>query len=187
MINEEINRAAESLRSGGVILYPTDTIWGLGADATNASAVQRILDIKQRDDNSGLIVLVERDSRLNRHVEEIPEMAWDLIDMTEEPLTIIYPKGKELAAKVCAPDGSVGIRMVRDEFCKRLISKLNKPLISTSANLRGQRAPVSFKDIDPAVLEGVDYTVNLRQSEPLSHRPSSIIKLDLDGTIKIVR
>ena len=187
MHQEEINNAVESLRSGGVILYPTDTIWGLGADATNPGAVQRVLDIKERDDNMGLIVLVERDSRLNRYVDEVPEMAWDLIDLAEEPLTIIYPQGRELAAKVCAPDGSVAIRMVRDEFCERLISKLNRPLISTSANLSGQRPPISFEDIAPEVLEGVDYTVNLRQSEPLSNRPSSIIKLDLDGTIKIVR
>lgn len=183
----ELNNAVACLREGGTILYPTDTIWGLGADATNAEAVEKILAIKNRDDQMGLIVLVERDSRLNRYVDEVPAMAWDLIDVTEEPLTIIYPAGRELAAKVCAPDGSVAIRMVKDEFCAALISKLNRPIVSTSANVSGQPAPLSFRQVDHAILEGVDYTVNLRQSETLSHRPSSIIKLDLDGGIKIVR
>lgn len=183
----QLNNAVSCLREGGIILYPTDTIWGLGADATNPDAVDKILSLKKRGNQPGLIVLVERDSRLNRYVEEIPAMAWDLIDVTEEPLTIIYPAGRELAAKVCAPDGSVAIRMVKDEFCEALISKLNRPIVSTSANISGQAAPLSFRQIESDILEGVDYTVNLRQSETLSHRPSSIIKLDLDGGIKIIR
>lgn len=183
----QLKAALTVLKSGGIIVYPTDTVWGIGADATNPKAVERILQLKNRSEQVGLIVLVERDSRLNRHVVEVPSMAWDLIDVTDEPLTIIYPEGRELADKVCAPDGSVAIRMVKDEFCIKLIQKLNKPLISTSANVSGQPAPSSISQIDSAILDGVDYTVNLRQSQTQSHRPSNIIKLDLDGSIKIIR
>lgn len=186
-INTELEQAVQALREGQVILYPTDTVWGLGCDATNDEAVERLLNIKGRSDDKGLIVLVERDARLNRHVEEIPSIAWDLIDVTDEPLTIIYPKGVGLAKNVCAPDGSIAIRMTRDEFCSKLISKLNRPLVSTSANLSGNPTPKTFRQVDQHILEGVDYTVNLRQSETLSHRPSSIIKIDLNGEIKLVR
>lgn len=183
----QIENALRALQAGEVILYPTDTVWGLGCDATNDAAVDRLLAIKNRKDDKGLIVLVEKDARLNRHVEEVPAMAWDLIDLESEPLTIIYPQGKGLAKKICAPDGSVAIRVVKDDFCKKLISKLNRPLVSTSANYSEQPTPVSFRQIDRHILDAVDYTVNLRQSETLSHRPSSIIKLHLDGAIKIVR
>lgn len=183
----QIENALKALQEGGVILYPTDTVWGLGCDATNDAAVERLLAIKERQNDQGLIVLVERDSRLNRHVEEVPAVAWDLIDVTQEPLTIIYPNGKGFAKGVCADDGSIAIRIVRDDFCKNLISKLNRPLVSTSANFRGQPTPLSFREIDQHILDAVDYTVNLRLSETLSHQPSSILKLHLDGEIKIIR
>lgn len=183
----ELKAAVSVLKAGGIIVYPTDTIWGIGADATNPEAVEKILQLKNRGEQMGLIVLVDRDSRLNRHVVEVPEMAWDLIDVSDEPLTIVYPQGKGLADKVCAPDGSVAIRMVKDDFCIQLIRQLNQPIISTSANLSGQPAPKSFNQIDSAILDGVDYTVNLRQTQNQSHQPSNILKLDLDGTIKIIR
>ncbi len=183
----QIENALQALQAGGVILYPTDTVWGLGCDATNDEAVEKLLAIKDRKDDQGLIVLVERDSRLIRHVEEVPAVAWDLIDVSQDPLTIIYPKGKGFAKGVCAEDGSIAIRLVHDDFCKNLISKLNQPMISTSANFRGQPTPLSFRQIDQHILDAVDYTVNLRQSETLSHRPSSILKLHLDGEIKLIR
>lgn len=183
----EIENALRCLQDGGVILYPTDTIWGVGCDATNESAVARLLEIKSRPGEKGFIVMVESDARLNRHVEEIPAVAWDLIDVEEKPLTIIYPKGVGLAKDVCAPDGTVAIRMVRDEFCEKLIRRLNRPMVSTSANIHGMETPKSFRDIDPAILDAVDYTVNLRQSETIGHRPSSIIQLHHDGEIKIIR
>jgi len=183
----EIENAAQHLRDGGVILYPTDTIWGLGCDATNAAAVEKLLQIKGRPAEMGLIVLVESDARINRHVKDVPEIAWDLIDLEEKPLTIIYPQGVGLAPNVCAPNGSVAIRLTRDEFCRQLIAKLNRPLVSTSANVSGQPAPAHFGTIDSGILAAVDYTVNLRQSESLSNRPSSIIQLNLDGEIKIIR
>src|SRR5690554_3015435 len=137
-IHTEVKQAVQALRDGKVILYPTDTVWGLGCDATNETAVNRLLDIKGRDEEKGLIVLVDRDARLNRYVQEVPSMAWDLIDVADKPLTIIYPKGVGLAQNVCAPDGSVAIRLTRDEFCRHLIEKLNRPLVSTSANLSSE-------------------------------------------------
>lgn len=186
-MKNEIENAVSHLREGGVILYPTDTIWGLGCDATNEKAVNRLLEIKGRPAEMGLIVLVDNDARINRYVKEIPEVAWDLIDLEEKPLTIIYPEGVGLAPHVCAPDGSVAIRRVRDEFCQKLIGRLNRPLVSTSANITGKPSPSDFGTIDPEVLAAVDYTVNLRQSETIRNQPSSIIKLNLDGEIKIIR
>lgn len=186
-MKQEIETAAQHLREGGVILYPTDTIWGLGCDATNPKAVARLLEIKGRPAEMGLIVLADNDARINRHVKEVPEIAWDLMDVEEKPLTIIYPQGVGLAPNVCAPDGTVAIRLVHDEFCRKLITKLNRPLVSTSANISGKPSPTDFNTIDTDVLTAVDYTVNLRQSETIRIPPSSIIKLNLDGEIKIIR
>jgi len=186
-MKEEVEKAVAVLKAGGVILYPTDTIWGLGCDATNAAAVEKIFAIKNRSQKLSLIALVEDDARLNRHVQEVPAMAWDLIDLTTDPLTIIYPKGVGFAPKVCAEDGSVAIRMVRDEFCQLLVKRLNRPITSTSANLSGSLAPARFSDIDPVILANVDYTVNLRQSENTASQPSKIIKIDLNGEIKLIR
>jgi L-threonylcarbamoyladenylate synthase len=186
-MKEEVEKAVAILKAGGVILYPTDTIWGLGCDATNAAAVEKIFAIKNRSQQLSLIALVEEDARLNRHVQDVPAMAWDLIDLATEPLTIIYPKGVGFAPKVCAADGSVAIRMVRDEFCRQLIKRLNRPLTSTSANLSGSPAPATFSDIDPAILASVDYTVNLRQSESTTSQPSKIIKIGQNGEIKLIR
>jgi L-threonylcarbamoyladenylate synthase len=187
MIKEEVEKAAAILKSGGVILYPTDTIWGLGCDATNAAAVEKIFAIKNRSNKMSLIALVEDDARLNRHVQEVPAIAWDLIDFATEPLTIIYPKGVGFAPFVCAEDGSVAIRKTNDDFCKQLIRKLNRPLVSTSANISGKPAPDSFMNIDPAILASVDYTVNLRQSEQQLSAPSKIIQIGLNGEIKLIR
>lgn len=186
-MKEEVEKAVEILKKGGVILYPTDTIWGIGCDATNASAVEKIFTIKNRNHVLSLIVLVENDARINRHVEEVPSLAWDLLDLATDPLTIIYPKGIGFAPKVCAPDGSVAIRKVNDEFCRQLIHKLNRPITSTSANISGKATPKSFSDIEDDILASVDYTVNLRQLERPKSQPSKIIKINLNGEIKLIR
>jgi L-threonylcarbamoyladenylate synthase len=186
-MKEEVEKAVEILKKGGVILYPTDTIWGIGCDATNESAVQKIFNIKNRNQALSLIVLVENDARINRHVKEVPSLAWDLLDLATDPLTIIYPKGVGFAPKVCAPDGSVAIRKTNDEFCRQLIHKLNRPITSTSANISGKQAPKSFSDIEDVILASVDYTVNLRQLERQTSQPSKIIKINLNGEIKLIR
>ena len=184
---EEIKKANAVLREGGTILYPTDTIWGIGCDATNAKAVEKIFELKKRNENKSLIVLVDDDSRLQRYVKEVPSNAWDLIEYSDRPLTIIYPKGVSLPTTVIAADGSVAIRIVKDEFCKQLIRKLNKPLISTSANFSNEPTPLNFNEIDAAVLEAVDYVVNLRQNEKNNSQPSVILRLELNGKIKFIR
>ena len=185
--DEELKKANAVLREGGTILYPTDTIWGIGCDATNANAVEKIFEIKKRSENKSLIVLVEDESRLQRYVKEVPSNAWDLIEFSDRPLTIIYPKGTSLPPTVVAADGSVAVRIVKDDFCKQLIRKLNKPLISTSANISNEPTPLSFDEISPAVLEGVDYVVNLRQNEKNHSQPSVILRLEMDGKIKFIR
>ncbi len=186
-MKEEIEKAVECIRSGGVLLYPTDTIWGLGCDATNDEAVQKILELKNRGNKMGLILLVERDARINRHVDEVPAIAWDLMDVAERPLTIVYPGGKGVSGKVMGDDGSVAMRMVKDVFCEKLIQRANVPIVSTSANLSGQPAPKSFSDIDPVILGGVDYAVNLRRTETMLPQPSDIIKVALNGEVQVIR
>lgn len=184
---EELKKANAVLREGGTILYPTDTIWGIGCDATNTNAIEKIVTLKNRDANKSLIVLVDDEARLQRYVKEVPSNAWDLIEFSDRPLTIIYPKGVNLPPTVTAADGSVAIRIVKNDFCKQLIRKLNKPLISTSANISNEPAPASFNDISETVLHGVDYVVNLHQKEKNHSLPSVILRLELDGKIKFIR
>lgn len=184
---EDIIAALDSLRNGGIILYPTDTIWGLGCDATRQEAVDKIYGIKSREANKSLLVLVNNEQMLERYVRDIPEIAFELISVSEEPLTIIYPKGRNLAQGVCAGDGSVGIRICRDHFCTRLITLLKKPIVSTSANLSGTPSPGSFHEVDKGLLSSADYVVKHRQDEIQRHSASPVIKLNPDGTIKIIR
>lgn len=186
-MKEDIQKALDTLKNGGVILYPTDTIWGLGCDATNPEAVQKIYDIKKRAEAKSLISLISTDAQLNRFVRDIPEVAWDLIDCATEPTTIIYPKAVKIADNATAEDGSVAIRMTQDEFCKQLIHKFNKPIISTSANISSQPSPNIFSDITEEVINAVDYVVNWRQEDDKNPKPSSIIKLGVNGEIKIIR
>ena len=184
---DEINRTVDTLKSGGVILYPTDTVWGIGCDATNKEAVEKIYKIKQRTESKSLIVLVDSEQRLNRYVREVSALAWDLIEFSERPLTIIYSDPIGLASNVIAEDGSVGMRITKDEFCKQLIFKFGKPIISTSANVSGQTTPRNFNEISKHILSEVDYIVNLRQNETSHSQSSTIIKLGLTGEIKIIR
>lgn len=183
----DIQKALEVLREGGVILYPTDTVWGLGCDATNAEAVSRIFKIKKRTESKSLIVLVADDQQLLRYVPEIHEVAWELIENTDRSLTIIYDKVTNLASAVLADDGSAGIRIVKDEFCQNLIKKFGKPIVSTSANISGEPTPTTFSEIKKEILAQVNYVVNWRQTENKKSQASVIIKLALNGEFKIIR
>lgn len=186
-MNEELKKALDILRKGGLILYPTDTIWGIGCDATDPEAVSRIYALKQREDSKSMIMLVGSESQLERYVDDIPEIAFDLIDAATEPLTIVYSHPSGIADNLKAADGSAAIRLTRDQFCSKLCMMLGRPLVSTSANISGQPAPGSFSEIDPAIIEGVDYAVDLRRGEQTGNRPSAIIKLGDGGVISVIR
>ncbi|MGB3949046.1 MAG: L-threonylcarbamoyladenylate synthase [Bacteroidia bacterium] len=186
-MEEEIKNALEVLKKGGTILYPTDTVWGIGCDARNKEAVAKVFKIKQRAEYKSMVVLVSDIQMLNRYVKEVPAVAWELLESAEEPLTIIYPDGRMLAEKLIAADGSIGIRLVKDEFCKNLIHKFGKPIVSTSANISGEDTPTTFSGIKLDVLNQVDYIVNHRQKDQNNPKPSSIIKVAMNGEIKIIR
>lgn len=183
---EEVKKSAGILRKGGTILYPTDTIWGLGCDATNEQAVQRIFDIKERPSSKSMIILVAEPHQLSFYAD-VPPVALELVEYTELALTIIYPKAKGISKQLIAEDGSIAIRVVKDEFCRMLINTLHKPLVSTSANLSGEPSPANFDEISEAIKSSVDYVVNYRQHEVKKSAPSRIIKLEMDGTFQIIR
>jgi L-threonylcarbamoyladenylate synthase len=187
IFDEDIKEAIEVLRKGGIIIYPTDTIWGIGCDATNQAAVERIFKIKSRSETKSLLILVDGDGMLGRYADEIPEIAWELTSVSDTPLTIIYPKGRNLAPGVCAEDGSIGIRICRDPFCNELIGRFRKPIVSTSANFSGKPSPGSFDDIESRLLEDADYVVRYRQDDRQKLTSSPVIKLEKDGTFRIIR
>ena len=187
---EDIKQAIEVMRRGGVILYPTDTVWGIGCDATNAEAVKRVYDIKQRDDSKALICLVDSDSRLQRYVRNVPEVAWQLIDSLKEgdrPTTLILDGAINLAENLIADDDSIGIRITQEPFSKELCFRFQKAIVSTSANISGEPAAQNYRDIDPRILEAVDYVCWSRRQEHKPHMPSSIIRLREDGQVEIIR
>ena len=175
------------MREGGVILYPTDTIWGIGCDATNEDAVRRVYEIKQRQDSKAMLVLVDSSVKVDFYVQDVPEVAWDLIDLADKPLTIIYSGARNLAANLLAEDGSVGIRVTNEDFSKRLCQQFRKAVVSTSANISGQPSPRNFSEISEEVKSAVDYIVGYRQEEMSNPKPASIIKWDKGGVIKIIR
>lgn len=175
------------MNEGGIILYPTDTIWGIGCDATNEDAVRRVYEIKQRQDSKAMLVLVDSSVKVDFYVRDVPEVAWDLIDLADKPLTIIYSGARNLAANLLAEDGSVGIRVTNEDFSKRLCQQFRKAIVSTSANISGQPSPKNFSEISEEVKSAVDYIVGYRQEEISNPKPSSIIKLDKGGVIKIIR
>ncbi len=189
MMTEDIRQACRILRQGGVILYPTDTVWGLGCDATCSDAVQRIFRIKQRADGKALITLLDSADRLFRYVDDVPDIALELIEVTDRPLTIIYERGltPPLAPELLAPDGSIGIRITDEAFSRQLCRAFGRPIVSTSANISGQPTPAIFREIAPEIINAVDYTVGFRRDDIAPHSASSIIKLDNNGTIKIIR
>ena len=184
---EDLRNSLKALKEGKVILYPTDTVWGIGCDASNAEAVARIFTIKERSDSKSLIVLVDSESMLERYVKEVPQAASQIISVSDKPLTIIYPAGKNLAAGVAADDGSVGIRITSDPFCMELIGRFRRPIVSTSANKSGVPAPASFGDIDKAIAESVDYVVWHKRDDRQKHSASPVIKVEQNGQIKIIR
>ena len=184
---QDIKNAIEAMRKGGVILYPTDTVWGIGCDATNAEAVKRVYEIKQRDDSKALICLVDSDSRLQRYVRNVPDVAWQLIDCVEKPTTLILDGAVNLAPNLIAEDGSIGIRITKEAFSHELCFRFQKAIVSTSANISGEPAAQNYRDIDPRILEQVDYVCWTRRQEHQPHQPSSIIKLSADGQVVIIR
>lgn len=186
-MNEEIKKACQVMREGGVILYPTDTIWGIGCDATNEEAVRRVYEIKRRADSKAMLVLVESAVKVDFYVQDVPEVAWDLIELADKPLTIIYSGARNLAPNLLAEDGSVGIRVTSEEFSKRLCQQFRKAIVSTSANVSGQPSPQNFSEISEDIKAAVDYIVDYRREETTQAKPSSIIKLDKGGVIKIIR
>lgn len=186
-MNDDIKKAIEILMKGGIILYPTDTVWGIGCDATNAEAVKRIYEIKQRDDSKSMLVLMDNPVKLQTYIQDVPEIAWDLIELTDKPLTIIYENARNLAENLIAEDGSVGIRITDEEFSKELCKRFRKPIVSTSANISGSPSPANFKEISQEIKNKMDYIVNYRQKDLSKANPSSIIKLSKDGTINIIR
>ena len=185
-MKQEIENALLILKKGGIILYPTDTVWGIGCDATNPDAVDKVFKLKQRSDEKSLICLVNDFRMLNEYVENIPEVAYDILKYAKKPTTIIYDDPIRVAENIIANDNSLAIRVTKDEFCKKLIQKFRRPLVSTSANISGQKTPQSYAEIDPLILEGVDYVVNL-QHDKKSGKPSAIIKLKNDGSVKVIR
>jgi len=185
--NDDILKAVEVLRSGGIILYPTDTIWGIGCDATNPAAVQQIYEIKQRQDTKSMLVLMENPNLLNSYISEVPEIARELIEVADSPLTIIYPGAKNLAANLLANDGSIGIRITSEAFTQQMIQRFRKPVVSTSANISGQKSPRNFGEISDEIKKSVDYIVGYRQDDRSHSNPSSIIKLGVGGQIEIIR
>lgn len=186
-MQEDIKKSLEVIKNGGVILYPTDTVWGLGCDATNQEAVSRIYKIKKREDSKSMLVLIDHTGRLGSYVKEIPDIAWELIDAAVSPITLIYPGAKNLAKNLIAGDGSIGIRISDDEFCRELIKRLGKPLVSSSANISGKKTPFVFSEISDEIKDSVDYIVEWRQDDETKRPPSSIIKLGEGGLFKIIR
>jgi L-threonylcarbamoyladenylate synthase len=181
-----MDKAIEVLKNGGVILYPTDTIWGLGCDATNVEAINKIFDLKKRDKTKSMIILVESEKRLQDLVD-VPEMAWEIMDMSEKPVTIVYDNPKGLPKELLADDGSIGIRLVKNDFCKKLISKLNKPLVSTSANFSGEKSPLKFSDVSNEIVQSVDYAVEENREKVSQYSGSSVIKVWDNSRIKVLR
>ncbi|MCW3088614.1 MAG: translation factor [Sediminibacterium sp.] len=185
--NNDIEPCLEQLQNGGLILYPTDTVWGIGCDATNAEAVEKIYRLKKRSDTKAMIVLVADEKDILRYVTQPELQIFDYIKGVNRPTTVIYDGAIELADNLLAADGSVAIRICDDEFCKHLIKRFRKPVVSTSANISGYPAPQCFKDIEPIIRDGVDYIVNYRQEDTEQRKPSSIIKWEKDGTLSIIR
>lgn len=186
-MTEDIRKACEVLEQGGLILYPTDTIWGIGCDATNEAAVQRVYELKKRADHKAMLVLIDSEAKLDRYVEEVPDIAWDLIEVADKPLTIIYSGAKNLAPGLIGEDGSIGIRITQEVFSKRLCERFRRPLVSTSANLSGEPSPANFQQISDEIKAGVDYIVTYRQDDTSMAAPSNILKLGAGGEIQIIR
>jgi L-threonylcarbamoyladenylate synthase len=184
---EDIRRAVEVMRNGGVILYPTDTIWGIGCDATNAEAVKKVYEIKRREDTKAMLVLVDSDNRIQRYIQDVPNVAWDLMDCADKPLTIIFDGAKNLPENLISEDGSLGIRITHEPFSNQLCFRMARPVVSTSANFSGEPSARCFDEISEELKGLVDYVCTSRRNEKPNSKPSSIIKLGKGGEVKIIR
>lgn len=185
-MTEEIHNAYEVIKNGGIILYPTDTVWGIGCDATNEEAIDKIYKLKHRIENQSMICLMNGEKMIYNVFKDIPETAWQIMDLSEKPTTIILDKPRNVAKNIISSDNSLGIRLVKEPFCFKLMERMKKPLVSTSANISGQPTPKSFKEISPEIINGVDYIVNLHKDK-IAGKPSTIIKLTLDNQVKVIR
>lgn len=185
-INEEVHKAYEAIKNGGIILYPTDTVWGIGCDATNADAVKKIYELKQREETKSMIVLMNGERMMYNVFKEIPDVAWQIIDLSEKPTTLILDNPRNVAPNLIAEDKTLGVRLVKEPFCYKLMERMKKPLVSTSANISGMPTPNSFKEIDHHILDGVDYIVNLHHDK-IAAKPSTIIKLGNNLQVKVIR
>lgn len=186
-MEEDIKKAFEVLVKGGLILYPTDTIWGIGCDATNAEAVQKVYDLKKRIDSKALITLLDNPVKLDFYIDGVPEVAWDLIELSDKPLTIIYDNARNVASNLLAEDGSLAIRITNEKFSQELCKRFRKALVSTSANISGEPSPANFDEISDEIKNGVDYIIKYRQDDVSKAKASSIIKLGKSGEVKIIR
>ncbi len=186
-MNEDIKKAFDTLVAGGLILYPTDTIWGIGCDATNEDAVRRVYELKRRTDSKALITLLDNPVKLDYYIDGVPDIAWDLIEMADKPLTIIYDNARNVAHNLIAEDGSLAIRITKEKFSYELCKRFRKALVSTSANISGEPSPSNFSEISDEIKRGVDYIVNYRQDDMRKSRASGIIKLGRSGEVKIIR
>jgi L-threonylcarbamoyladenylate synthase len=186
-IIEDIKNACKVMMQGGIILYPTDTIWGIGCDATNEEAVRKVYEIKQRSDSKALLVLTDSFTKVDFYVDDLPEVAYDLVDLATKPLTIIYSKARNLAANLIADDGSIGIRVTNEMFSQALCRQFRKAIVSTSANVSGQPSPTCFADISEEIKSKIDYIVKYHQDDKIPAKPSSIVKLGNKGEVTIIR
>lgn len=185
-MNEEVHKAYEVIKEGGIILYPTETVWGIGCDATNPDAVAKIYALKQREESKSMIVLMNGERMVYNVFKDIPEVAWQILDFSEKPTTLILDNPRNIAKNLIASDNTLGMRIVKEPFCYKLLERMKKPLVSTSANISGMPTPINYKEISPEILKGVDYIVNLQQ-EKMTGKPSAIIKLTSDSQVKIIR
>ena len=194
---EDLQEAVRVMKNGGVIVYPTDTVWGIGCDATNEEAVRRIYALKQREDSKSMLVLLDSAAKLNYYIQDVPETAWQLLEasdysensdyLDQKPLTLIYPGARNMARNLIAEDGSIGIRITHESFSQALCRQLHAPIVSTSANISGEKTAHFFGEISQEILDGADYVCRFRREDQTPHEPSTIIKLNADGTFKIIR
>lgn len=183
----EITNAVQALKNGQVILYPTDTVWGLGCDVRNTEAVNKIYQLKKREPDKPFVVGIGQIEQLRDYVQTVPDIAWDIVEFAEKPLTVIYPKGKNVAPSLLGTDGSIAVRLLKDEFCQQLIRKFGRGIVYTSANRHFEAKPRNLEDVDPEIASGVDYVVKLRQREDNHFKLSTIIRLEVNGQIKFIR
>lgn len=187
MLRDEVAKAFKVLQDGGIILYPTDTIWGIGCDAANTDAIQRIYKLKQRDETKSMIILLDSENKLEGYIRDVNPLAYDLIEYADNPLTLVMPGAKNISPALIAPDGSVGIRITKHPFCQQLIQRLRKPLVSTSANISGSPPPQYFGQITSEIIDGVDYVVDIDQHDMEIKTPSTIMRLAPDGRFEFIR